>query len=171
MTDGDRERVRARRAHLLARLQRQRESGRFRALAPALCEHGVRRFRRLPPGASRALLAPFAGWPGRDERFDWPEIAGHARAAWVTAQDGEAIVRRALRACFAPADRLAVIFHPAESSLVIGCDDAARNADVLLRDGHGTLWIVAMRPAATLVEVSLADQDACWIVDAAIAPR
>jgi hypothetical protein len=160
-----------RRALLQAKLRRAGESRRFRALARTLHEHGVRRFSRLPPARARALLVPFADWPARDERFWWPGIGAGTCVAWDGAEARDDALRRALQACFAPGERLAFVFHTAESCLVIGCAEAVRVADLLLRDGDETLWVVGLRPAAALVEVSFIDHEVCWVVAPASAVR
>jgi len=162
--DRARQQLMSRRAHLQARLRRADESRRFRALAPVLREHGVRRLSRLPPARARALLMPLADLPARDERFWWPDIGAGTCVAWDSVKACGDALRRALQACFAPGDRLAFVFHTAESCLVIGCAEAVRVADLLLRDGDETLWVIGLRPGAALVEVSFIDHEVCWVV-------
>ena len=155
--------LRQRRAKLQLRLQRQEYSRQFRALAPRLCAVGLRRFSRLPPVRAQALLAPFAQWPARDERFDWSGIRAHDNARWRSDEGRLEIFRHALRACFPGRARLAFVLHTHESGLVLGRDDAFVHAETVLADLYSTVWVVDARAPAALVELSFVDQEARWL--------
>jgi hypothetical protein len=158
----DAQRLRRRREQLQRRLARQDAARQARALAPMLRARGVRRLSLLPPSRAAALVAPFAHWPARDEHFDWPGIAGHACMWWTNEDDRDAAFARALRDCFAPAARLALVFHTVESALVLGREDALAQARVLLDALYGTLWVVPLRGVDGIVEVEFGDRQVCW---------
>ena len=155
--------LRKRREHLQLRLRREDESRQARELAHRLHALGLRRMSRLPPSRAHALVAPFAHWPGRDERFYWPEIPGHVCRYWSDEAARDDAFREALRANFAPSARLALVFHPAESALVLGREDAIAHADAVLAQGYAAWWIVALRGPSKLVEVCFGDDEVCWI--------
>ena len=156
--------LRRRREHLQLRLRRPQESAQARALGHSLRTAGVRRLSRLPVDRLRPALARFAALPERDERFHWPEIAGHHRQGWLHAgNERDAAVIAALRACFAPAQRLVLVFHPAQSALVVDAADLVAHCASVLDALHETLWIVPLRGPPALVEVSVSDGEVCWL--------
>lgn len=160
------QRLRFQRQQLQARLRRADESREFRALAPALRAAGVRRLCRMPPARSTTLVVQFDHLPARNERFYWHEIAGGKCVGFDTPTERNEAFVAALHACFAPATRLACIFHTSESSLVLGCDAAVAHADLLLHSLKETLWVTPTTGAPRLVEVSFSDRQVCWLTEA-----
>jgi hypothetical protein len=154
--------LRRRRDHLQLRLRRQEKSRQSRELAARLHALGVRRLSRLPPARAQALVAPFAHWPGRDERFYWPEIPAHVCRHWEDEAQRDAMFREALCANFPAGARIAVVFHPFESALVLGREDAVAHAGSLLARGYAAWWIVTLRGPSKLVEVCFSDHEVCW---------
>jgi hypothetical protein len=154
--------LRRKRELLQLRLRRRELARRFRVLAPKLRAAGVRRLSPLPPARARALIAPFAHWPGRDERFYWAEIPGHHWASWDTGAEPDAVFREALRTCFQEGERLAFVFHTAQTALVLGWEDAIAHAGTLLPELYGSVWIVSARQPELLLEVCPGDRELCW---------
>jgi hypothetical protein len=152
-----------RRELLQARLRRQDEARQFRAVARELCRRGVRRMSRLPASRSSTLLHAQSQWPGRDERFYWPEIPGSRTVDWSVDAERDRAFADAVRACFAPSMRLAVIFHTAESSLLAGVVDVLAHARTILEASSETLWVVRAGGGTSLVEVSRVDRQVCWL--------
>ena len=164
MDPGDIERLRARRERLQARVRRQEEARRFRALAPLLRAAGVRRFSRLPSSRVREVAGDRLSLPGRDERFYWPEIPEGRCVAWRNEGERNQAFADALSACFAPSERLLFIVHTYESVLVLGFEDAIAQAGLLLDRAHGgSVWVITRLGAPGLVEVSFSDQEVCWL--------
>lgn len=122
---------------------------------------------RLPPARAMALMAPFHHWPGADERFTWPGSA--SREHWESAAERDAAFRRALAAYAAPQARIVLIFHTAESALVLAAADADRAASVLLEPLRDTLWVRPLRDGEWLVEVSFMDAEVCGTLSAVLA--
>jgi hypothetical protein len=152
-----------RRELLQLRLRRQDEARRVRVLAQALYRCGVRSLSRLPASRSSALLHAQASWPGRDERFYWPEIAGSRTVVFDDDAGRDRAFAEAVHACFAPSMRLAIVFHTAESSLLIGVADVLAHAGAILDACSETVWVVRAGGGASLVEVSRVDQQVCWL--------
>ena len=155
--------LRRRREVLQLKFQRQEKSRQCRELARRLHAQGVRRMSRLPPARAQALVKPFADWPGRDERFYWPEIPGSVCRCWQDDAGRDAFFREALLANFAPSARIALVFHPYESALVLGREDAIAHAPTVLAEGYAAWWIVALRGTSPMVEVCFSDDEVCWL--------
>jgi hypothetical protein len=159
----DVDRLRRRRELLQLKLRRAERARDYRALAPRLCAAGVRRFSRLPAERVQPLLAPFIAWPAQDERFHWPDIAGHARVYWEDAAVRDASFVDALARCFPPGRKLALVFHPLDSALAIDRDGAMAAPAALLGALYDTLWVVSRDPSdRALVELSFLDRETCW---------
>lgn len=154
--------LRRRRMLLQLRIERSEEARHFRELAPRLREQGARRLSRLPAVRTVGLMQRYGRLQLRDERIDWGRLHGHAITHWDTPAERDRAFAAALRDCFEPSTRLAVVFHTAESALVLSCGDAIALADVLLPRIRDTLWVVALRPHPALVEVSFIDTQVCW---------
>jgi hypothetical protein len=145
------------------RLERQRVSAKFRAVAPLLCERSLR-FSRLAPERCRAALGPLTGGPGQDERLLWAPIANGTCRSWETQAERDALLGEALAGCGAAGEaRVAVIWHPFESGLRIGAGDLARHAGPVLElGGGGTIWVVAAEGGPWLIEMAYWDREVCW---------
>jgi hypothetical protein len=155
--------LRRRREILQLKLRRRDEARQARELGRRLYAQGVRRLSRLPPARAQALVAPFVHWPGRDERFYWPEIPGHVCRYWQDDTQRDAAFREALRANFPAGARLALVFHPYESALAVGREDLLAHAATVLADGYAAWWIVALKAPSKLVEVCFSDDEVCWV--------
>ena len=169
MEPHDVQRLRTKRSVLQAGLRRGGADPPAPQKAPPKRAAGVRKLSRLPPSRLPALLAPFRDLPGRDERFHWPDISGGRCMDWHGEEARDELFRRALTDSFAPSARLVLVFHSAEYALVIGRDDAAAQARLLLDACYQSLWVVALTPDGHLVEVAPSDRDICW--GANLAPR
>lgn len=155
-------RSRRRRTMLQARLRRQEEARVFRAVAPLLATDGRLRISRIPAGRMAALMAQYATWPARDERFYWPGIAGHTCIRWDGEDERDRAFIAGLDACFPSPTRLACIFHTYLSGLAIA-DGALRHAAPVLLDAlYDVLWVVPASGEGPLLEVSLVDHEVCW---------
>ena len=156
------ERLHRKRSVLQARLRRLERDRQVRALAPRLRAAGVRKLSRLPPVRLPVLLAPFKDLPGRDERFHWPDILGGHRTDWQSDETRDEAFRHTLRVCFAPSARLVLVFHTSDYALVMGREDAAEHAQLLLDACVEALWVIALKPDGHLLEVAPGDQEICW---------
>lgn len=144
-----------------ARMRRIEDGRYLRPLLPVLRAAGVRG-RRLAPEAVQRLVAPFAGLPGRDERFDWSRIPGGERRWHETDQDRGAAVREALSACGRPGERLAVIWHTHAAGFRLRAEDLlARLAPIL--DAGTEVWIVSADRPGWIIEVARFDREVCWL--------
>ena len=161
----DSERLYRKRSVLQARLRRQERDRQVRALAPRLRAAGVRKLSRLPPTRLGALLAPFKDLPGRDERFHWPDIQGGNCVDWQSDEARDEAFRDALSACFAPSARLVLVFHTSDYAWVMGREDAAAQARLLLDACVEALWVVALKPDGHLLEVAPGENEVCWGAD------
>lgn len=160
----DAERLRHRRALLQLRHARQQQAATARDLGARLNALGVGRLSRLPPLRCQQLMAPFAQWPGQDEHFSWDGVAGAHCAWWTTPEERDAAFRRALSEAMPdPATRIALIFHTAESALVLSAGEANRHARPVLDALFGTLWVRPLRGHDdALVELVFPDSAVCW---------
>jgi len=153
-----------RRRMLQLRVQRQQVCASFRALAPLLCERGIR-FSKSLPAAIAPAVAGFNALPGLDERVDWSQVPAGERQYWEDAAECAAWLERGLRACgVSPGERLLVVFHTAEAALGIGAADLCAAWPSLHPRLRDTVWIVPRAPAGWLLEVSLMDRDLAWRV-------
>ena len=59
------------------------------------------------------------------------------------------------------ADRVQVIFHPAQSGLRIAAPDLVSHADLIFGAAYGTIWILSALEEDWFVEVALLDQEVC----------
>jgi hypothetical protein len=89
---------------------------------------------------------------------------GHAFADWSTDSDRDRVFNEAIAACFSLSTRVAVLFHTAESSLVLAASDLGAAAALVLGVLDETLWVVALGGSPALVEVSAIDREVCWYV-------
>lgn len=159
------DRLRQRRALLQLRHARQQQAATARGLGARLHALGVGRLSRLPPPRCQQLMAPFAHWPGQDEHFTWDGVAAAHCAWWTTPAERSALFRRALADAMPdPATRIALIFHTAESGLVLAAGEAARHADAVLGALYGTLWVRPLHGDGdqALVEAVFPDSAVCW---------
>jgi hypothetical protein len=156
--------LRRRREHLQLRLKRQADSAQARDLARRLHAAGIRRMSRLPAARAREALAPFAALPERDERFFWPDISLHQRSTWDGERERDGAFSTAIRECFCAEQRLVLVFHPWQSALVVSAADLLGRRALLLEHLYETLWVVPLNGPPALVEVSVSDQEVCWLL-------
>lgn len=150
---------------LQSRMARREDARQFRDVAPRLVERGVRRLSRLPASRVIDLMRSYGSLHLLDERVDWSRVPGHSGVYWQTSSERDDAFKVALRSCFEPATRLALIFHTAESALVLSCGDAVEAADAILPQLRDTLWVVPWHACPALVEVSFIDKQICWHPD------
>lgn len=165
MTQGHTEALRRRRMLLQLRIARRDEARQFRDMAPRLVERGMRRLSRLPASRVMDLMRGYGSLHLLDERVDWSRVPGHSGVYWQTPGERDHAFTVALRSCFEPETRLALIFHTAESALVMSCGETVEAADAILPQLRDTLWVVPWRASPALVEVSFIDKQICWHAD------
>lgn len=161
MRPGRRDALNLKREHLQQRLRRADESRTFRALAPELCAIGVR-FSKLPPQGCVRALGTLIDGPGQDERLLWAYIAAGQCRSWSTSSERDGILRTALIALSAPADAIAVIWHPAQAGLSIRSDLLQQSLAIVFAGLSETIWLVAANGGKWLIEVSVSDHEICW---------
>lgn len=165
MTQGHIDELRRRRMLLQLRIARREEARQFRDIAPRLVERGVRRLSRLPASRVVDLMRGYGSLHLLDERVDWSRVPGHSGVYWRSPCERDHAFTVALRSCVEPATRVALIFHTAESALVLSCGDAVVAADAILPQLRDTLWVVPWHACPALVEVSFIDKQICWHPD------
>lgn len=153
-----------RRRMLQLRLERGELSRQFRGVAPALRERGLR-FHKLLPASLSPWLGVLARLPGRDERIFWPEVPGGVLASWREAGDCASLLATALRACGGHAGRVMLVFHPAQTALVIRPADLVHAWGALHDALYESTWIVPMDRRPWLIEISPADEELCYITE------
>lgn len=154
--------LRQRRTAMQRRLARQREAATFRQIAQRLDR--CCRISRIPAARVAELVKDYATLPLRDERFFWPDIAAHMSVGFETDAERDRSFRHALSSSFSMDDRLACIFHTADSALSIRCSDLMQYAPSILDPLHDLIWVINPLEAGSLVEVSLIDREVCWLL-------
>ena len=148
----------SKRALAVLRRERAHESRIFRQLAPTLCEAGVR-FSRMPSSVCQRALAPLSLTPGKDERIDWSYVPGALCTGWGDISAASSLLANALDSV--GADRVQVIFHPAQSGLRIAAPDLVSHAELIFGAAYDTIWILSALEEDWFVEVALLDQEVC----------
>lgn len=139
-------------------------SGDFRRVAPALRTKGVR-CSKLVPKRCLAALGRLASGPGEDERLLWKPIPNGTCRTWETGAERDSLLAEALADCAAPADRVAVVWHPFRAGLSLAARDLAANAAPILKESGETIWIVAADGGPWLIEASHWDREVCWTLE------
>jgi hypothetical protein len=150
-----------RRLEQLRRRRRELSAG-YRRVALALCAQGVRASKLMPP-RNEAVLGPLAAGPSQDEELDFAWMGNARIAAWETSAERDALCRAALTVLTAPADRIAIIWHPARAGLSIRSADLLAHLPLVLDEGNGdTTWIAAARAGPWLVQIGFWSRTLSW---------
>jgi hypothetical protein len=112
----------------------------------------------------REALGELIEVPCEDERIDWNRVPTGSVRIWTTGVLRDALALKAVRACAAPNERVAVIWDPGRPGLLMTLEGLEAGIGIILDEAPET-WIVAAAKGAWLIECSLFDPEICWSED------
>jgi hypothetical protein len=118
----------------------------------------------LFPRQCREALGELLEVPCEDERIDWDRVPTGNVRIWSSGPLRDSLATKAVRACAAPDDRIAVIWNPAGPGLAMTLADLEAGVELILDEAAET-WIVSATGGAWLVECAIFDREICWSID------